>query len=115
MLGTGPSMTEERFPTLPCPSGQAVEPARYIIKTPPALLSRFARQLVGNHGVEVEEADHGLLQSDDAAADEARRAAVEAARAESVGAAIDAMAAARQRAEGRMPRLPLIAEPVDAV
>ena len=53
---------------------------------------------------QMEQARAQRAQADDAAADEARRAAVEASRAESVGAALDAMAAARQRAELQLQR-----------
>ncbi len=53
---------------------------------------------------EVEQARAERARNDDAAADEARRAAAEATRAESVGDALDAMAAARARAEQLLKR-----------
>lgn len=53
---------------------------------------------------EVEQARAERARTDDAAADEARRAAAEATRAESVGDALDAMAAARARAEQLLKR-----------
>ena len=53
---------------------------------------------------EVEQARAERARNDDAAADEARRAAAEATRAESVGDALDAMAAARVRAEQLLKR-----------
>lgn len=53
---------------------------------------------------EIEQARAERARTDDAAADEARRAAAEATRAETVGAALDAMAAARVRAEQLLAR-----------
>lgn len=53
---------------------------------------------------EIEQARAERARADDAAADEARRAAAEATRAESVQAALETMAAARERAEQQLKR-----------